>query len=251
MLVSLTNINHSATALRRVAIGISTGVLLAVFTMVAAQAQGTTLSARKQPVTVAVVGDSMANDLGNGMEDLFARRNGVQVVKKTRFATGLVRTDYFNWNTTIRDFLSHHDPDVILVLIGGNDRQPIRMDGERLDPMTRPWIIEYQRRVSQFMRNIKRERAKVFWVGLPAVRSDALSRAYHVMNKVYRYEARRYGFKYVSIWDEFLTPSGDYTSFGRSLEGVKRRLRKNDGMHFTETGRLSLAAYIAKSIGLK
>ena len=225
--------------------------LISAFTLIAAQAQGTTLSARKQPITIAVVGDSMANDLGNGMEDLFGRRNSVQVVKKTRFATGLVRTDYFNWNTTIRDFLSHHDPDVILVLIGGNDRQPIRTDGERLDPLTRPWITEYQRRVSQFMRHLKRERARVFWIGLPAVRSDSLSRAYHVMNKVYRYEARRYGFRYVSTWDEFLSPSGDYTSFGQSLEGVRRRLRQEDGMHFTETGRLSLAAYVAQKIGLQ
>jgi len=251
MHVSLTNFNHPATVLRGIAVRTTVAALLAAFTVVAAQAQGTTLSARKQPITVAVIGDSMANDLGNGMEDLFARRKNVQVVKKTRFATGLVRTDYFNWNTTIRDYLSHHDPDVILVLIGGNDRQPIRADGERFDPLTQPWITEYQRRVSQFMRNIRRERAKVFWVGLPVVRSDSLSRAYHVMNKVYRYEARRYGFKYVSIWDEFLTPSGDYTSFGQSLQGVKRRLRKNDGMHFTETGRLSLAAHVAQAIGLQ
>jgi hypothetical protein len=218
----------------------------------AVQAQGSALSARRQPLTVAIVGDSMANDLGNGMEDLFARYSNMQVVKKTRFATGLVRTDYYNWNAEIREFLAAHDPDVILVLIGGNDRQPIRLDDERrLDPLTRPWMTEYQKRVSHFMRNIRRERARTFWIGLPAVRSDSLTQAYQAMNKVYRYEARRNGFKYVSIWNEFLSPSGDYTSFGQSVEGVKRRLRQEDGMHFNETGRLSLAAYVAQAIGLR
>jgi hypothetical protein len=251
MLVSLTRINHLSAALRRFTIGAILATLVTALGPVAAQAQGITLSARKQPITVAVVGDSMANDLGSGMEDLFARGNNVQVLKKTQYATGLVRTDYFDWNETIRGFLNQHDPDVIVVLIGGNDHQPIRMDDRRLDPLTRPWIAEYQKRVSQFMRNIKRERAKVYWVGLPAVRSDSLSRAYHLMNKVYRYEARRYGFRYVSIWDEFLSPDGGYTSFGESLEGVTRRLRKNDGMHFTDSGRLSLAAYIAQRIGLQ
>jgi len=240
-----------AAALRHTAIRIGLAALLAAFITVGAQAQGTTLSARNHPITVAVVGDSVANDLGNGMEDLFVRHRNVRVVKKTRFATGLVRTDYFNWNASIREFLNHHDPDVILVLIGGNDRQAIRTKGRRLDPLTRPWVAEYQRRVGHFMRNIRRERAKVFWIGLPAVRSDSLTHAYRVMNRIYRREARRYGFRYVSIWDEFLSPSGGYTSFGESLEGVKRRLRKNDGMHFTEAGRLSLAAYVAHAIGLQ
>ena len=55
----------------------------------------------------------------------------------------------------------------------------------------------------------------------------------------------------MSIWNEFLSPSGDYTSFGQSLQGVKRRLRQEDGMHFNETGRLSLAAYVAHAIGLR
>ena len=249
MPVSLTHLNHSAAALRRAVVG----VLLTVLMMTAAQAQETALSARRHhPVTIAVVGDSMANDLGNGMEDLFARHSNVRVVKKTRFATGLVRTDYYNWDAEIRQFLATHDPDVILVLIGGNDRQPIRLeDDRRLDPLTRPWMAEYQKRVSKFMRNIRRERARTFWIGLPAVRSDSLTQAYQAMNRMYRYEARRHGFKYVSIWNEFLSPSGGYTSFGQSLEGVRRRLRQTDGMHFNETGRLSLAAYVAHAIGLR
>lgn len=249
MPVSLTHLNHPAAALRRAVVG----VLLTVLTMTAAQAQETALSARRHhPVTIAVVGDSMANDLGNGMEDLFARHANVRVVKKTRFATGLVRTDYYNWDAEIREFLATHDPDVILVLIGGNDRQPIRLeDDRRLDPLTRPWMTEYRRRVSKFMQNIRRERARTFWIGLPAVRSDALTQAYQAMNRMYRYEARRHGFKYVSIWNEFLSPSGGYTSFGQSLEGVRRRLRQTDGMHFNETGRLSLAAYVAHAIGLR
>lgn len=251
MLVSWTRIDRPATMLRRLAIGLLLAPLVALLMLPATQARGTASSARSNPLTVAVVGDSMANDLANGMEDLFARKSQVRVVKKTRFATGLVRTDYFDWNTTIRDFLKDHDPDVILVLIGGNDHQPIRIDGRRLDPLSRPWMAEYQKRVGQFMRNIKRERAKVYWVGLPAVRSESLSRAYNVMNKLYRYEARRHGFRYVSIWDEFLAPDGGYTSFGESLEGVTRRLRKNDGMHFTDTGKLSLAAYVAERIGLQ
>ena len=61
--------------------------------------------AHARPISIAVVGDLLANDLGNGMEDIFAGKQ-VRVIKQTRFATGLVRTDYFNWNATVRNALA-------------------------------------------------------------------------------------------------------------------------------------------------
>ena len=217
----------------------------------AAPAHSVALSARTRAMSVAVVGDSVANDLKRGLEDLFDGQPHVRIVNQTRFATGLVRTEYFNWNATVRDFLKHEDPDAIVVVIGGNDRQPIRIGGRRLDPLSRPWTAEYTRRVSHFMETMKRSRAKVYWVGLPAVRSPKLSVAYRAMNGIFRREALKHGFAFVDIWNEFLTPDGAYSSFGQSLEGVKRQLREDDGMHFTEAGRLLLAHHVARAIGLR
>ena len=72
-----------------------------------------------------------------------------------------------------------------------------------------------------------------------------------MMNTIYRRQATRHRFKYVSIWDSFLGRDGAYTSFGMSLSGTKRQLRKNDGMHFTDEGKLLLAARISRAIGLR
>jgi hypothetical protein len=209
------------------------------------------LSARSRTVSVAVVGDSLANDLGRGMEALFNSKPHVRVIKQTKFATGLVRTDHFNWNATVRNALKYGDPNIIVVVIGGNDRQPIRMDGQRLDPMTKPWLAEYERRVAHFMKTVKRSRAKIYWVGLPDVRLDNLADGYRAMNEIYRREAAKRGIAYIGIWDKFQTPDGAYSSFGKSVEGVKRRLRKEDGMHFTEAGRLLFASHVARAIGLR
>src|SRR5690242_10288896 len=88
-------------------------------------------SIRTHNVKIAVVGDSLANDLANGLEDLFGNRPNVHILKQTRFATGLVRTDYYDWDGVIRKFLHQHNPDVILVVIGGNDHQAIRVNGNR------------------------------------------------------------------------------------------------------------------------
>lgn len=206
--------------------------------------------AAARPISVAVVGDSLANDLGNGMEEIFAGKP-VNVIKQTRFATGLVRTDYFNWNATVRNALQHGDANVLVVVIGGNDHQPIRVDGRRLDPLSPAWQAEYGRRVAYFMKTVKHSRAKLYWVGLPDVRSVKLARGYRVMNRIYKREAAKHGFRYIDIWNKFHTPDGAYSSFGKSLEGVKRRIRKEDGMHFTEPGRKLFAAYVARAIGLR
>jgi hypothetical protein len=205
----------------------------------------------RRPLTVAVIGDSLANDLGRGMENLYRHHGNIRVLKYTRFSTGLVRTDYFDWNVAVRRFLDNANPDIIIVVIGGNDNQDIRTEQGRLDPLSREWLAEYERRVSAFMAPLQKDRAKIYWVGLPIVRSPSLSRSFHVMNEIYRRQARRHAVRYVSVWDKFADARGAYSSFGKSLEGVRRQLREDDGMHFTEVGSLRFAAQVGSAIGIR
>jgi hypothetical protein len=205
----------------------------------------------RRPLTIAVIGDSLANDLGRGMENLYRRNGNIRVLKYTRFSTGLVRTDYFDWNIAVRRFLDATNPDIIIVVIGGNDNQHIRTEHHRLDPMSKPWLAEYERRVSSFMAPLQKDRAKIYWVGLPIVRSPSLSRAFRVMNGIYQREAKRHAIRYVSVWDKFADSHGAYSSFGKSLEGVRRQLREDDGMHFTEAGSLRFAAQVGSTIGIR
>jgi len=242
MRVPLTHLD--SLTLRRSLAALLTAMLVGVATQLA-------FAARAHALTVAVIGDSVAHDLGRGMEDLFANNRHVRIIRQTKFATGLVRTDYYDWNAVARDFLRHHKPDVILVVMGGNDRQAIRVHGRRYDALSKGWLADYERRVSRFMNTIKHKRARVYWIGLPPVRSDALNYAYRIMNRVYRREAARHRFEYVDVWHKFTTRGGAYSSFGQSLEGVKRRIRMEDGEHFTQVGRLVFAAEVAKKIGLR
>lgn len=231
--------------------GVARGLaaLLSAFFIVAAAQLA--LATQAHALTIAVIGDSVAHDLARGMEDLYGNNRHVRVVRQTKFATGLVRTDYYDWNAVARDFLRHHNPDLIFVVIGGNDRQALRVHGRRYSPLSKGWLREYEKRVAHFMDNIKREHARVYWVGLPPVRSDSLTHAYRIMNGIYRREAARHRFEYIDIWNELTTASGAYSSFGKSLEGVKRRIRMEDGQHFTEVGRLVFAADVAKAAGLR
>ncbi|MEJ2376666.1 MAG: DUF459 domain-containing protein [Pseudolabrys sp.] len=226
-------------------------LLLTAGAFTTAQAR-TSLSARSHHVTVAVLGDSVAHDLARGMEALFKHDRGVRVIRQTKFATGLVRTDYYNWDAVASAFMRLHNPDIVVTVVGGNDKQDIRVHRRRYDPLSKGWIKQYERRVSRFMRVFQRDRhAKVYWVGLPPVRSQSLDRAYREFNRIFKREARRHHFHYIDVWKKFTTRNGAYTSFGHTLNGVRRQLRMNDGQHFTPEGRLVFADYVARQIGLR
>ncbi len=203
-----------------------------------------------RPVTVAVIGDSIATELGRGMQSLFAHSRHVRVIKRTKFSTGLVRTDYFNWNTALRRFLRHHRADKIVVVMGGNDRQSVNVGRRRLERFSHAWRRNYEGRVAHFMHLLKRSHAKVYWVGLPQVASRQMTHDYRILNSIYRREAKRNGFTYVSVWHTFTNSKGAYTSFAQ-VGGRRERLRKQDGMHFTEIGSRALAAHVAHVMGLR
>ncbi len=203
-----------------------------------------------RPVTVAVIGDSIATELGHGMQTLFANSGHVRVIKRTKFSTGLVRTDYFNWNRALQHFLAHHRADAIVVVMGGNDRQSVNIGHRRLERFSHAWRRDYERRVAQFMNLLKDAPAKIYWVGLPQVASHQMTHDYRILNSIYRREAKRHGFTYVSVWHALTNSKGAYTSFAE-VGGRSERVRKRDGMHFTDIGSRVLAAHVARVIGLR
>ena len=214
-----------------------------------AHAETIALLQSSQQLRIGVVGDSMAGDLGDGMQKLLRERDKLKVVTFAKPATGLMRDDVYNWQRALKDFIRKTNLNAIVIMIGGNDRQSIWLNGRRLPRGSKMWLAEYERRVARFMTLLAEADAKVYWVGLPVVRSAWMSRDYQGLNKIFQSQARKYGFTYVSTWETFLDESGGYTSFGRNLDGVKRRLRKEDGMHFTKDGQLRLADTVARTIG--
>jgi hypothetical protein len=194
-----------------------------------------------------VLGDSFAANLADGLIWALQDVKDVQVVKRTRAATGLVRDDVLNWTQSVAKLLEEEKVDIALVAIGGNDRQDIRVGGKRHARFTAPWRTEYLRRVERFMRTLDKG-AAVYWVGLPPVRSRPMSRDYQRLNAYYRELARKHGIKFIDIYDRFRGASGGYTAYGGGLDGATERLRDGDGVHFTLVGARMLGRLVAEEI---
>jgi hypothetical protein len=80
--------------------------------------------------TVVVIGDSMADWLGYGLDENYAEQPEIGVERKIRATSGLVRYDAKNealdWPQAAKDALSNAKPNAIVVMLGLNDRVPLR-----------------------------------------------------------------------------------------------------------------------------
>jgi uncharacterized protein len=79
---------------------------------------------------VVVVGDSMADWLGYGLDDKYADQPEIGVERKIRPNSGLVRYDAKNesldWPQAAKEALSNEKPNAIVVMLGLNDRVSLR-----------------------------------------------------------------------------------------------------------------------------
>jgi uncharacterized protein len=80
--------------------------------------------------TVMVIGDTMADWLAYGLEEVLSDTPDVGVVRNIRPTSGLVRYDAKNdsleWSGVVKDALVNEKPSAIVIMLGLNDRLPFR-----------------------------------------------------------------------------------------------------------------------------
>src|ERR1700730_4112027 len=97
--------------------------------------------AQKKPeatTPIVVLGDANADWLAYGLEDAFSEKSEINVVRKHRTDSGLIRYDPRrdgDWAQAAREIFAAEKPKFIIMMIGNNDRQSIR---QRAPPPARP-----------------------------------------------------------------------------------------------------------------
>ncbi len=198
---------------------------------------------------VAVIGDSLAQMLAQGLQDEFADVPEVQVLRKGRESSGLVRDDFYDWPKAVRDLLSGPEHVTFAVMmIGSNDRQPLKDADGIYDPLTPRWREIYTKRVEDVAQQFRDKHIPLTWVGLPIMRNDRLSSDVTVFNEIYRTTVEKFGQTYVDTWEAFVDDNGQYDAYGPDMSGQIVKLRAGDGVHFTRAGTLKLAHFAEHDI---
>lgn len=88
--------------------------------------------------TVVVIGDSMADWLAYGLEEVYAEHPDIGVARKVRANSGLIhyepRNDTLEWSQAVKEILAAEKPSAIVVMLGLNDRVPLRNPAPPREP---------------------------------------------------------------------------------------------------------------------
>jgi uncharacterized protein len=197
---------------------------------------------------VLVVGDSLADGLWSGLYRAFQEDGNMEVVNKSKPSSGFVRADSYDWTKEIDDILKDDTYQMVVVMFGANDNQAIKSGKEYIKPGTDAWDELYGQRVEAFVKKLRAKGLAVYWAGLPIMRSPDDSDDAEELNDIYREKSFINGAKFIDTWSGFTDESGRYSAVGPDMSGQIRRLRDDDGVHFTPRGYLKLAHFAEKEI---
>ncbi len=234
---------------------------------------------------VAVLGDSLGQIMGQGLVDVLGDRPEIGVLRKARDSTGLVRDDFYDWPKAAQDLLASQEKltnqeklvnqeklanrerpanqeklagvektsspekiNVAVMMVGSNDRRPIKDGSGFLEPFSPKWQEVYAARVTAFASAFRGRKVKLIWVGLPVMRGEKTASESVALNAIYKEHAAKAGAIFVDTQDVFADEKGQFTTYGPDLNGEIVRLRTPDDVHFTKAGARRLAHLIEGEI---
>jgi len=116
---------------------------------------------------ILVVGDFAVNAMAEGLTRTYNDNLDIVVITKTERSFGFIRSDYYNLPVRISDIITEEKPDVILVMLGANDRQIMKFANKSLDVLTPEWASNYCNRVILFSETLRKSGHPWIWLGLP------------------------------------------------------------------------------------
>jgi hypothetical protein len=202
------------------------------------------LPKREDAKVVLVIGDFFASGLADGLTTSLAQVPSLKVVNKSKGLSGFVRTDIVDWSVDLQPLVDEFKPVYIVAMLGSNDRQQIRKDGQRLKKQTPEWLEAYTERVNNLGKALKDTGINFAWVGLPPVRFKSMTKDFLQFNEIYGKAAASRRGQFFDIWDGFSDAEGNYSRSGPDVSGQIVLLRAKDGINLTRAGKRRLSFYV-------
>jgi hypothetical protein len=191
----------------------------------------------QQPLTVLDIGDSIGEDLGFGLGDLFSGDPDVKLLQAGQVDTGLADPSYYDWPGHLEQDLDKFHPGAVIIMMGANDDRNLVANGQTVVPGTAAWAQAYTARVDVIMEESIVAGAHVLWVGLPPMGGGNITNAFvQQVNAIFLTQSKRYpGITFVPSWSLFASARGGFEVY-KKINGSEVAVRSTDGLHLDPAG---------------
>lgn len=199
------------------------------------------------PYKLYVLGDSLGDGAWAGLARRFKGDETVNVFRKTKVNSGIVRADRYDWNRAILQ-IARENFHIAVMMFGANDLQSIRAAGRRHHFNTDSWRVHFKDRIDRMIAPLKARKVAIYWVGLPVVSKPNYTRDYRIVNAIFREKMEEHGIKFIDVFTSFASKSGHFVRHGTDINGKMTILRHKDGVHFSIPGNVKLASFVEQHI---
>lgn len=183
--------------------------------------------------TVLLLGDSLMGGMVPGFRQEMDR--AFVLKDKHRSSTGLTNRDYYNWPQEAGTFARAEPAQVVFIHLGGNDGQDMTVNGAWHKFGSAAWSDTYQKRAEEMIGNVQSAlpNATIVWIGLPAMRPEKYNSKMAVISALQKKASLARGIAYVDGYEAMGTT---YSKDGPTVEGARKILRLDDGIHYSREG---------------
>lgn len=188
---------------------------------------------------VLLLGDSLAaTGFGVLLEKALDAHPNIDCARRAKSATGLARPDFFDWYKHSKRAVAKHDPELVIVILGGNDGQDLVLEGkQRARWKKEEWDNAYAARVLEFVDGMKAPGRKMVWLGLPRTDTKNFEKKLKRIRAVIQ-EALGERSSWVNYVDTTPMVVDERGTLKKNVRRGRRvaPLRQKDGIHFTMHG---------------
>ncbi len=188
------------------------------------------------PLKVVVAGDSTAIGVGDRLKVAVDDDPTLAVDVQGKVATGLTRSDYFNWGARTKELMETLSPDVVVFMVGANDTQAVMApDGTVVARYGTPgWADAYRRQVAGIMDLAHDGSRRLLWIGQPRVGNAKINATLSQVNDIIQEEAAgRPWVTYFDLASVVAGPGGSFSEYVTFPDGQTVHCFAGDGVHLS------------------
>ncbi len=201
---------------------------------------------------VLIFGDSLMELVSRSMRREINRNPSMESESVVSIGSGLARMDLFDWNERIQGAVEDFEPNIAVVMIGANDNQPMKTDSGTVALGTPEWSREYRRRVAHMVEILTDGGVeKIYWIGMPDMRTANLQRETIRINEIVRERANAdRNIEYIDTVQMFSVEPGKFSPYiiDRNT-AMPVHVRNPDGVHLNRAGADMLSKHVLELIG--